>query len=263
MSLSVFNSNGLELIINTQTGEAFASASAIARMMTTLEKVISPFQITSYGNTLIKRGQINSVFEAEILTEGGLQGVKLYSEKAIREFAKKYNVDLLDKFADAGIRVFLHQLAGYQVTSNATEQPKETQKELTSVERADKINELAASLQFFGYEIQNPRFKQSIHDLVGDLIGVSRALPESKEVYRGVVERAEELGYPIAVITKHRSQLGKAISKIAKEGKLTVTQENRLCNGTQRPINLYLVCDTLDNAIRDYLDGKTHLTVVS
>ncbi len=148
MNLQPYNQNGLELVINQETGEAFASASAIARMVSTSENVIDETNIRSYGNTLMKRGVISEITTAEIQTNGGLQGVKLYSEKAIREFAKKYNVDLLDKFADCGIRVFLHQLAGYKVTSEAVVPPKRelpyrdaTELSLTA-ERIETINNL-------------------------------------------------------------------------------------------------------------------------
>lgn len=127
MQLTPYSNNGLELVIDNQTGAAYASASAIARMVSTPSKTISVTQVTSYGVTLIKGVKIDTPIEAEINTVGGFQGVKLYNEKAIREFAKKYNPDLFDKFADAGIRVFLHQLAGYQVTSTAV-QPKELTK---------------------------------------------------------------------------------------------------------------------------------------
>lgn len=118
-NLTRFDRDGLELILNTKTGEAFASASAIARMVSTSEKIIDPKQITSYGETLCRGLKIDKPFESQIQTNGGVQGVKLYDEKAIREFAKKYNPDLLDKFAECGIRVYLHQLAGFEVTSSA------------------------------------------------------------------------------------------------------------------------------------------------
>jgi hypothetical protein len=120
MNLQPYTHDGLELVIDQASGESYASASAIARMMSTSEKVISTRQITSYGNTLLQSLKIEAINESQIVTGIGLRSVKLYNEKAILEFAKKYNVNLLDKFAQCGLRVFLHGLAGYKVTSEAT-----------------------------------------------------------------------------------------------------------------------------------------------
>jgi hypothetical protein len=120
-NLRPFNNDALELMIDTDTGESFAGSSAIARMVSTKDKPVTTWQITSYCETLIKGVKISPPFNSEIDTQGGLQGVKLYNEKAIRECAKKYNPDLFDKLADIGTRVYLHELAGYKVTSTATQ----------------------------------------------------------------------------------------------------------------------------------------------
>lgn len=135
-----------------------------------------------------------------------------------------------------------------------SEQPKQ----LTSIERADKVNSLAASLQFFGYEIQNPRFKQEVHDLVGDMLGFSshlnqQLLSKPEEIWLGVAERAEQLGYQVSLVTKNRSQLGKYVKACG----LSSIKEKRLCNGTQREINLYLLTDELDIAIKEFMGAKT------
>ena len=123
INLQVFQNDGLELVVDTKTGESFGTASAIARMMTTKDKVIQAQQIISYGETLVKGLKIEPPKDAQALIGRSIQGVKIYNEKAIREFAKKYNPDLLDKFADVGIRLCLHRLAGYEVTSSAVEEP--------------------------------------------------------------------------------------------------------------------------------------------
>jgi hypothetical protein len=59
---------------------------------------------------------------AEIQTAGGLQGCALLNEKQIIEVVSKYNPSLLIKFAQCGLRVFLHQLAGFEINSTAIEQ---------------------------------------------------------------------------------------------------------------------------------------------
>jgi phage anti-repressor protein len=125
----------------------------------------------------------------------------------------------------------------------------------TAFEKATTVNNLAASLQLFDIQIDNPRFKQELQDLVGDILGLNgcdRKLPAQKEVWLGVAERAEQLGYAIAAVTKYRSQLGKYVKACGLECK----SENRLCNGAHRPINLYRICPELDIAINEFLDAK-------
>lgn len=78
-----------------------------------------------------------------------------------------------------------------------------------------------------------------------------------EEIWLGVSERAEQLGYAVDLVTKNRSQLGKYVAACG----LQMVKENRLCNGTQRPINLYLLCDKLDRAITEFMDAKVLASV--
>lgn len=117
-----------------------------------------------------------------------------------------------------------------------------------------RINELRQSMQFFDIDVSNPRYKQAIQDLVLNKIIGANAFPSGEqEVWRGVAERAEELGYPVRLVTKYRSTLGKFVKVFDLESR----QEKRLCNGTQREISLYKVTGELDSAIKEYMDAKT------
>jgi hypothetical protein len=73
----------------------------------------------------IRANQI-PVFSSEIKTEGGMQDANLLSEKAIRTALIRYNPELADKCMEAGLRVFLYGLAGYQpqAQSIALQKPK-------------------------------------------------------------------------------------------------------------------------------------------
>ena len=107
MHLERFEHQGLELVINTQTGECFASQSAIARMVGK-EK----------ADGGIRRFLAN--FESkstEIPTTGGLRQSQVFSEHAIYQAFLKYRPELLVKCAEAGIRLYLHKLAGYKFVS--------------------------------------------------------------------------------------------------------------------------------------------------
>jgi hypothetical protein len=107
--------------------------------------------------------------------------------------------------------------------------------------------------QLFGIEINNPRYAQGLKDLTLDILGVAQpALPAITENWLGVAERAEQLGYKPCVVVNHRSTLGRWVSK----QKLVSRKESRLCNGTERAINLYLESDALDFAIHAYFAGK-------
>ena len=57
--------------------------------------------------------------EAEIITLGGIQGVALISEDIITDWIVEDNPPLAKAMLKAGVRVFLHTAAGYQLTSSA------------------------------------------------------------------------------------------------------------------------------------------------
>ena len=117
----------------------------------------------------------------------------------------------------------------------------------------ERVASLMASLKFFDIDTENPRFKQELQDLTLDVLGISKrpALPGEVEEWCGVVERAEQLGIAPALVTKHRSALGKAIAALPIAS-IDRREENRLCNGTMRKVNLYRVTGYLDSAISDY-----------
>lgn len=116
----------------------------------------------------------------------------------------------------------------------------------------ERIASLKSSLEFFGIDADNPRFRQALQDLTLDVLGVSKTqtLMGSTDSWCGVSERAEQLGYPVGLVTKNRSSLGKYVAK-----SIAGKKEKRLCNGTMRPINVYRVTETLDTAIFEYFES--------
>ena len=115
-------------------------------------------------------------------------------------------------------------------------------------------------LKDLGCDITNPRFNQELQDFALDVaIGYNRQKQLAsaieiapQETWLGVAERAEQLGYAITLVTKHRSQLGKYV----KASGLMFKEEKRLCNGTQRDIKLYHLTEELDIAIKEFMDAK-------
>ncbi len=114
MNLVNYIKEGLELVINQETGEAFASISAVARMIDKDKATVS-----RYVNGELQSVAQMTLLSAEIKTAIGLRSVALLNENQILEVVCKYKPDLLMKFAQCGLRVFLHQLAGFKVESTA------------------------------------------------------------------------------------------------------------------------------------------------
>ena len=109
------------------------------------------------------------------------------------------------------------------------------------------------SLKEINFELVNPRFKQGLQDLAADMLGISTPLlPENARdgVWCGVVERAEQLNYPVELTLNKRNVLGRWVSALISDR----VKEVRLCNGTQRQINLYRITPELDTAIVAYFD---------
>jgi hypothetical protein len=116
-SLTVFKQDGIELVIDTMTGEAFATQAGYCRM--------SGVEKTALANRLSRGFQgvhKNDLKVAEILTDGGLQGVHLISANTVFKWLMKDNPELAEKMGEAGATVYMHQLAGYKVESKPVEQ---------------------------------------------------------------------------------------------------------------------------------------------
>jgi hypothetical protein len=103
-----YDHDGLELVIDTETGESFATISGYARMVGKDKSTISR---RCDG---VASGVVGT---AEIPTERGLRTVAMIPESLITEWVVKDNPDLAVQLMRAGVRVFLHKLAGYTVTS--------------------------------------------------------------------------------------------------------------------------------------------------
>lgn len=111
-NLTAFNQDGIEIYINNTTGESFASISGYARMSGIAKSTV---------HNRLKGCSETDLKTAEVLTRSGLQGVRLINEKLIAEWLLKDNPDMATKLLTLGIRVFLHQLAGYEVKSSVIE----------------------------------------------------------------------------------------------------------------------------------------------
>lgn len=162
--LQRFDHDGIELIIDTQTGESFASIKGYARMsgkshnaitmrLNRLSKedskgVTSEFpnhpQIQTEsglqgGNTMgLGLGLLK---QAQIQTEGGLQGVYLIPEDLICKWLPKDNPELASQVLKLGVRLFLHTLAGFRVKREAITEVRQLESQIVKLSEEKQILE--------------------------------------------------------------------------------------------------------------------------
>jgi hypothetical protein len=95
----------IEFFINEETGQAYASIRAVARM-------------TGKSDTAIRRwigAQNASTFDAQVPTHGGLQGAKLLPSESVFEAALKFCPELAKKMGLAGANLYICGMAGYEI----------------------------------------------------------------------------------------------------------------------------------------------------
>jgi phage antirepressor YoqD-like protein len=126
-----FDSEGLELVVDTTTGKAYASKRATARMLEVDEKTVRNCA-DSY-----------TVINAQIQTPAGLRSADLLPAFVVFKLAQKYHPQLADRMGEAGANVYLLGLAGYKVQ---VEQPDLPTDELGWMELAVAKKKEALSL---------------------------------------------------------------------------------------------------------------------
>jgi hypothetical protein len=120
--LSVFKGDDdVEIIIDQQTGESFCSVSGYARMSGRSQQAISKRVKKLDNPTVIKNVQIDTGY--------GIKLHNLITEDLIADWIIKDNPAKAKQLLKAGVRVFLHKTAGYQITSTAV--PTQLQPDLT------------------------------------------------------------------------------------------------------------------------------------
>lgn len=163
-SLQRFDQDGIELIINTETGESFASISGYARMSGKIPSTISR------RLKVVDSGVLN---HTQIETVSGLRTVALIPEDVICQWLIKDNHELALKVMQLGVRIFLHTIAGFQVKSDAIE----TNKQLES-----QIAELTAKIEKLNYkEVDYIDEILSLKDRIKELESENSTLEEKIE----------------------------------------------------------------------------------
>lgn len=134
LSLQRFDQDGIELIIDTQTGESFASQAGYARMSgvdySTIRKRVERLGVTLEP---LKRSQIETV--------DGFRAVTLIPEDLICQWLVKDNLELALKVMQLGVRLFLHTLAGFRVKSEAIAEVKQLESQILKLSEEKQILE--------------------------------------------------------------------------------------------------------------------------
>ena len=169
ISLQRFDHDGIELIIDTQTGKSFASISGYARMSGKIPSTISR-RLTMSG--LREKGRE----QAQIETASGLQTVALIPEDVICQWLIKDNHELALKVMQLGVRLFLHTIAGFQIKSDAIE----TNKQLES-----QIAELTAKIEKLDYREV---------DYIDEILGLKDRIKELESENSTLEEQIELIG---------------------------------------------------------------------
>jgi hypothetical protein len=232
--VSRFDRDGLELYVDESTGLAYAHQEAIRRML----------GIKSRGGALhnhLRGVSKDRVKTARIQTEGGVQGVLLYSAEVVFEMALEFAPELAKKMGAAGANVFLLGLAGYQlqVAPRAVQAPT-LPCHMIAIEKADAIRHITDTLN------DHPRLAQVLIDSAINDIVEKQALLASR--LRGVAEVANEMGY--STDASSRVRLGIFI----KNRRFDAQKEKRFCNGTMQEINCYEDTVDLRQAITDFFE---------
>ena len=116
-NLTRFDNDGIELVIDTQTGEAFATQSGYARM--------SGLTVRGVGKRLEKLVNSDLVRTAELDTGYGIKVVNLISADLVYDWMCEDNLRLAKVMGKTGATVYIHQLAGFKVSSTAIAIPPE------------------------------------------------------------------------------------------------------------------------------------------
>ena len=108
--LTRFNNDVIVLLIDTQTGEAFATQAGYARMSGLSQQAVNK-RCRGYNQ--------DDMANVEIDLGHGLQGYNLIPAKLVYRWLMKDCPDLGLAMGEAGATVYLHQLAGFKVVSTA------------------------------------------------------------------------------------------------------------------------------------------------
>ena len=210
-----------------------------------------------------KRSFLTSGFEEEvdytvIINDKRVEGNN--GGGSVRQEEIRLTIDCAKSFAmmvktEKGKEVRKYYLECEKIAKSSVVTPVATTPTLPAVSPEERIKLAADTMLLFGMDLENPRFKQGyqdwIHQTLG--IGVTPSLPGSvEERWRGGAERAEELGFGrVGADASLRVRLGNFLCRQTWDNE-DRRREERICNGQNREIWIYRICDRFDDCIRAF-----------
>ena len=172
----------------------------------------------------------------------------------------RLTIDCAKSFAmivntEQGKKVRKYYLECEKIAKSIIVTPVATTPALPVVSPEERLKMAVDSLAILGLDFDNPRFKQGYQDWAHQTlgIGVTPALPGSvEERWRGGAERAEELGFGrVGADPSLRVRLGNFLCRQTWDDE-DRRREERICNGQNREIWIYKICDRFDDCIRAF-----------
>lgn len=158
--------DGLEIIIDTNTGESFASQRGYAR--------IGNISETAVRKRLQKLANSNLVKKAEMNTGYGFKVANLLTEDLIAEWLPKDNPEMATAFMKLGIRMYMHTIAGFNKEEGLTKTDLQSFKQ-------DLLNEIrsqCAPISRLDYSV-----KDGVARIVEAIKVLIKAQPTANKIY--------------------------------------------------------------------------------
>lgn len=241
-----FEKGGIELYINIQTGESFASKRGYARLANKDESTI---------RKRCQGAEQGQLLRAEVLTAGGLQGADLITESLICEWLPKDNPEMATKLMQLGVRMFLHTLADYETKPKAISSSNHV-KTLSLEQVADSSLKMMTCVE----KLENSgdyQLAQLLKSTLGNLIIKETRASQQAEVpqYEGVIDVALKLGFNVPA--NYEGSLGAFVKK--RCGHLLVCHNKRYSVSSHKQImaSMYPANHKeVESAVMDYCVKK-------
>ena len=257
MAITIFENIQEELRIDAETGVGYCSIRGAATIAGVDESTLrEQFKSAGLEPSKLAESLVEKGFEGAELASFAQTGIPDLALAVILEYYAMYAGRhcnptarvAYDSFAAIGIRTVIQNACRYE----------ELVKQAIALPPSDvRLYNMIETLKFLEIDVHDPRFKRGLQGLVVNMLGIAQpTLSPDTMVYLGVVDKAEELGYPIALVNRFRSQLGKYVASIVASIGLPSREEKRLCNGMHRSINVYLDSPELSVAVREFMDAK-------
>ena len=251
--------NGIDLYIHSITGAVCASQRMLARLV---EKTDST--VMRWGSAAGIKPEV-----AEVPTPQGIRTAALYDEDAIYKAFERWKPELLIQCAKAGIRVYLHGLAGYtyevkgstaEATQTCSANEQQQNPGLPSTEQRLKTVELGMRL-LDDLGGADDRTRLALKDVVRNILLADQlqpALPSAaatpERLEWSISDRVTHLG--LRAKCSDLAKIGKVAAQLYREQRGgEPPKREQYVGGTTRMVNCYGSgdLDILDEAITSVL----------